>query len=34
MLNITSENLINAIDRLNLVNKDFRIIDEVRNEIA
>ena len=34
MLNIASENSIDAIKKLNIVNKDVRVTDEVRNEIA
>ena len=34
MLNITSENSTNAMKRLNNINKDIRIINEVRNEAA
>ena len=33
MLNITSENSIDAMKKLNIVNKDVRIDDEVRNKI-
>ena len=32
MLNITSENSINAMKKLNIVNKNFRIDDEVESE--
>ena len=34
MLNITSENLIDAIKKLNIVNKNVRIDDEIRNKAA
>ena len=34
MLNIASENSINAKKKSNIYNKDIRIDDEVRNEIA
>ena len=34
MLNITSENLIDAMKKSNIVNKNVRIDDEVRNETA
>ena len=34
MLNITSENSINAMKKSNNVNKDARIDDKVRNEVA
>ena len=34
MLNITSENSIDAMKKSNIVNKDVRINDEVRNEAA
>ena len=34
MLNITSENSIDAMKKLNNVNKDTRIDNEVRNEVA
>ena len=32
MLNITSENSIDAMKKLNIINKNVRIDDEVRNE--
>ena len=34
MLNITSENLNDAMKKLNNINKDARIDDEVRNEVV
>ena len=34
ILNITSENLIDAMKKSNIVNKNIRIDDEVRNEIV
>ena len=34
MLNITFENLIDAMKKSNIVNKDVRIDDEIRNEVA
>ena len=34
MLNITSENLIDAMKKSNIINKNVRIDDEIRNEIA
>ena len=32
MLNIALENSIDAIKKLNIINKDVRIDDEIRNE--
>ena len=32
MLNITSENLIDAMKKSNIINKNVRIDDEIRNE--
>ena len=34
MLNITSENSIDAMKKSNIINKDVRIDDEIRNEVA
>ena len=34
MLNITSENSINTMKKSNIINKNVRIDDEVRNEVA
>ena len=34
MLNITSENSIDAMKKSNIVNKDVRIDNEIRNEVA
>ena len=34
MLNITSENLIDTMKKSNIINKDIRIDDEIRNETA
>ena len=34
MLNITSENSINAMKKLNIINKNVRINDEIRNKIV
>ena len=34
ILNITSENSIDAMKKLNIINKDVRINDEVRNEVV
>ena len=34
MLNITSENLIDAMNKSNIVNKNVRIDDEIRNEVV
>ena len=34
MLNITFENSINAMKKSNIVNKNIRINDEIRNEVV
>ena len=34
MLNITFENSIDAMKKSNIINKDIRIDDEIRNEVA
>ena len=34
MLNIASEDSIDAMKKLNIINKDFQINDEVRNKVA
>ena len=34
MLNITSEDLIDAMKKSNIINKDVRVDDEVWNEVA
>ena len=34
MLNITSEDSIDAMKKLNIINKNVRVDDEIRNEIA
>ena len=34
MLNITSENSIDAMKKSNIINKDVQVDDEIRNEIA
>ena len=34
ILNITSENLIDTMKKSNIVNKDVRVNDEIRNEVV